>query len=73
MAKDLEEVKNNIARNVKKYRKAAGYTQKDLCVQANLNELYISQIERAVAIPSIPALFRIAEVLGKDISLFFAE
>ena len=51
MARDLNLLKKIIGQNVKKYRKQAGYTQKDLGIQADLNELYISQIERGVGIP----------------------
>lgn len=73
MAKDLDFLKKIIGKNIKRYRKAFGYTQKDLGIQADLNELYISQIERGVGIPSINALFKIANVLNKNIKDFFEE
>ena len=63
MTKDLDSIKHIIGKNIKKCRKAFGYTQKDLGIQADLNELYISQIERGVGIPSIPTLFNISNVL----------
>ena len=71
MARDLNLLKKIIGQNVKKYRKQAGYTQKDLGIQADLNELYISQIERGVGIPSIPTLFNISNVLKIDIEKFY--
>jgi len=40
-------------------------------IQADLNELYISQIERGVGIPSIPTLFNISNVLKINIEKFF--
>ncbi len=71
MARDLNSLRKIIGQNVKKYRKQTGYTQKDLGIQADLNDLYISQIERGIAIPSIPALFKISNVLNINIENFF--
>ena len=73
MAKDLANLKKVIGKNIKKYRKLTRYTQKDLGIQADLNELYISQLERGVGIPSISALFNISKVLDVKIQNFFEE
>jgi len=70
MTRDLDILKKIIGQNIKKYRKQAKYTQKDLGVQADLNELYISQIERGVGIPSIPALLNISNALNINIEKF---
>lgn len=71
MARDLNSLKKIIGQNIKKCRKQAGYTQRDLSIQADLNELYISQIERGVAIPSIPTLLNISNVFNVNIEKFF--
>lgn len=71
MTRDLDSLKKIIGNNIKKYRKQMGYTQKDLGIQSDLNDLYISQLERGVAIPSIPCLFKISSVLKTDIENFF--
>ncbi len=73
MTIDLNLLKKIIGQNIKKYRKQAGYTQKDLSIQADLNELYISQIERGVGIPSISTLLNISNVLNIKIEKFFIK
>ena len=49
------------------------YTQKDLGIQSDLNDLYISQLERGVAIPSIPCLFKISSVLKQILKNFLSK
>lgn len=61
--------KNHIekfARNLKFYRKKAGLTQIQLCVQMDVTEEYISKIERGIRTPSLKRLFRIAEILNVE-------
>jgi len=58
---------------IRSLRKRRGMTLTEL---ANLSELtagYISQLERNLAYPSIPALFNIARSLGVTIQWFFAS
>ena len=50
--------------NVKKFRKAKGYTQVRLAIFAGLSEDHISQIERGIATPSFKSIEAIAEVLN---------
>ncbi|WP_437880644.1 helix-turn-helix domain-containing protein [Pseudomonas sp. LRF_L74] len=54
-------------------RKRRGMTLTDLATQSELTAGYISQLERNLAYPSIPALFNIARSLGVTIQWFFAN
>ena len=50
-----------------------GLTLAELAAQSELTAGYISQLERNLAYPSIPALFNIARSLGVTIQWFFAS
>ena len=54
-------------------RKRRGMTLAELAQQSELTAGYISQLERNLAYPSIPALFNIARSLGVTIQWFFAS
>lgn len=54
-------------------RKASGLTLTELATMSELTAGYISQLERNLAYPSIPALFNIARSLGVTIAWFFAS
>ncbi|MBH3360547.1 cupin domain-containing protein [Pseudomonas guariconensis] len=54
-------------------RKRRGMTLAELAKQSELTAGYISQLERNLSFPSIPALFNIARSLGVTIQWFFAS
>ena len=54
-------------------RKARGMTLTELARSSALTAGYLSQLERNLAYPSIPALFNIARSLGVTIQWFFAS
>lgn len=54
-------------------RKACGMTLTELAQMSELTAGYLSQLERNLAYPSIPALFTIARSLGVTIQWFFAS
>jgi transcriptional regulator with XRE-family HTH domain len=54
-------------------RKRRGMTLAELANMSELTAGYISQLERNLAYPSIPALFNIARSLGVTIQWFFAS
>ncbi|KAA0947766.1 cupin domain-containing protein [Pseudomonas sp. ANT_H14] len=54
-------------------RKSRGLTLTVLAQMSKLTAGYISQLERNLAYPSIPALFNIARSLGVTIQWFFAS
>lgn len=57
--------------NVKKYRKAKGYTQLVLATEARVSEDYISEIERGTKTPSFKRMEMIARALGVKIKDLF--
>lgn len=57
----------NIKKNIKKYRLAAGLTQEDLGNLCNISHDYISEIERGKKTPSLKRLILIAEHLNVTI------
>jgi transcriptional regulator with XRE-family HTH domain len=54
---------NQLASNLREYRKAAGYSQEGLALEAEVDRTYVSQIERGVCNPSLLVLHKIATVL----------
>ena len=59
-------VRRSVAHNMRKVRLARGQSLRDLATETNLSTALLSQIERAVANPTVVALTRIAAAL--DIS-----
>lgn len=58
---DIREV---LATNLKRYRKAAGLSQEELADRAEIDRTYISALERRVYAASIDVLDRLARELG---------
>lgn len=48
---------------VQQLRKAAGLTQEQLAERAGLHPTFISNVERAYRVPSVPTLLRLASAL----------
>ena len=64
MSKTLNTAQSNLAMKVKQLRKSAGITQEDLAFKAGIDRTYASQIERAVANPSLGIICQIADALN---------
>lgn len=60
----LKTAQNNLALTVKRLRKSAGITQEELAFKAGIDRTYASQIERAVANPSLGIICQIADALS---------
>lgn len=58
---------------IKRRRQKLGLTQEELAARTELSKGFISQLERNLTSPSIATLMDILEVLGVDISDFFAK
>jgi transcriptional regulator with XRE-family HTH domain len=54
--------------NVRKQREARGLTQEALAEKADLDQTYVSGIERGVRNPSILSIAKIAKALGVPLS-----
>jgi transcriptional regulator with XRE-family HTH domain len=58
------DVRHRLAANVKRLRKARGWSQEALADEAALDRTYVSGIERVVRNPTITVVQRIATALG---------
>jgi len=63
--------RSDLGLRMKDLRKKKGMSQKELSGLVGVTPSTISQIESSTIYPSIPALFKIGEVLGVEISAFF--
>ena len=65
----LEEIKRNLALNLKKARLSKGIAQEKLAFEANVDRTVVSKIERGVTNPSLEILLRLAN----NLDIKFAE
>ncbi len=63
-----DELRNIIAQNIIKYRKANGLTQLDLAYKLHYSDKAISKWERGDAVPDIYTLYRIADLFNIKIT-----
>lgn len=67
MAKSFDDLRAELANEIKQSRRRLGLTQEALALQAEVDRTYVSQLERGIANPSILILHRISIVLGMDL------
>lgn len=60
---DIREI---LAGNLKRYRKAAGLSQEELAHRADIDRTYISSLERCVYAAGIDVVDRLAHELGVE-------
>jgi transcriptional regulator with XRE-family HTH domain len=65
--------KEEIGRRIKKIREQQHLTLKNVEAKAGISATHISEIERGKTSPTIGALIRIADALGKDPSYFIED
>ena len=58
------EVRLRVGRNLKKYRKEAGFSQEALALECELHRTYVSGVERGVRTPTVVVLEQLAKPLG---------
>ena len=74
MSKDYTDIYNIIGKNIKKYRKLKGWTQRELAEKLLLSDSFIGKLESIThQTISIDTLAQIADVLGVKIQRFFDE
>ena len=56
--------RQRVGRNLKKYRKEAGFSQEGLALECGLHRTYVSGVERGVRNPTVVVLEQIAKPLG---------
>ena len=69
MTKSFDDLRSELATEIKKSRRLLGLTQEALALQAEVDRTYVSQLERGIANPSILILHRISMVLGMNLSI----
>ena len=60
------EIREVLARNLRKARQAEGFSQEELAHRADVDRTYISALERRVYAASIDVVDRLAKELGLD-------
>ena len=74
MESTFDQAKKILAVNVRAARLAAGVSQEELAFRAGIDRTYASQIERAIANPSLGITCAVADALGCTlIDLFTAR
>ena len=63
----LEQLRSNLALNLKSIRMAKGLAQERLALDAGVDRTVVSKIERAVTNPSLEILLRLANQLDVEV------
>ena len=63
--KTFEDLRDDLAANLKAIRKAKGLAQERLALDAGVDRTVVSKIERGVTNPSLEILLRLANHFGK--------
>ena len=71
--KELANLKANLSKNIKKYRKDMGLAQERLALEAGVDRTLVSKIEREIGNPSIEILFKISIILDVSISELLSD
>lgn len=71
--KCFERLLHQLGEEIKSLRLNAGLSQEALALAAEIDRTYISQLERGVANPSLMILYRISNVLKKELKIAFLE
>ena len=66
--KSLEEIKQDLAFNLRTLRLAKGLAQERLALDAGVDRTVVSKIERAITNPSLEILLRLANQLDTSLS-----
>lgn len=67
------DIKENLAENLAKFRKAAGMTQVELAEKLNYSDKAVSKWERGESVPDLYALKNIADLFGVTIDTLIKE
>jgi transcriptional regulator with XRE-family HTH domain len=67
MGRNYEQVRQDLASNIKELRGRRGLSQEALALSADVDRTYVSQIERAVGNPSMLVLCKLGAILETDV------
>ena len=65
--RSFEQIQAAVARNVQARRRTLRLSQEKLALKAEVDRTFVSQVERALANPSLRTLTKLAEVLETDV------
>lgn len=68
MGRDYDQIRKQLAFNVKVLRGQKKLSQEALALSAELDRTYISQIERGIGNPSLLVLCKLAVILETDVA-----
>ena len=60
----MKQIGKVVGANIRKYRKARGYTQEQLAIYADVGSYYLSRLELGKENPTVETLQKIANALG---------
>lgn len=69
----MSDILNIVAKNIKKFRRAASFSQEELADFAGLHRTYIGMIERAEKNITILSLEKVARALDMPVSAFLEK
>jgi transcriptional regulator with XRE-family HTH domain len=64
MTQDYEQLRVQLAENIRLMRRVKNLTQEQLALMAEVDRTYVSQIERSTGNPSLMVLCKLANILG---------
>ena len=70
MSRTFTTLQKRLSLNLLRLRKAAGFSQEALALEADIDRTYVSQIERCLGNPSLLVLCKLAKVLNVDVTEF---
>jgi transcriptional regulator with XRE-family HTH domain len=68
MDREFAALRKRLGQKLRDRRKAAGFSQEALALEADVDRTYVSQIERGVCNPSLLALHKIAKILKVSVT-----
>lgn len=68
---ELKEFIKKIGNRIKELRLENNMTQLDLAIASNIDERQIQRLEASHTSPTIKTLYKVAQGLGVDVSIFF--
>ena len=69
----MEDMRKQIAENIARLRKKAGYTQAELAEKINYSDKAVSKWERAESLPDVIVLKQIADILNVTVDQLISE
>ena len=66
-------IKSGMKNSIKEFRIAKGMTQKELAEEVGIARLFMGEVERGNAVPSVKNAIAIAKALGKTVEEVFPD